>query len=251
MEQPTLEVRLRVSGSLLSTNGTLYLDQALTKPAILDSLLPTAAKSLPLYFKPAHDFNGTVDLKYVAVGAQSGASNAVDFYLTVSGIDGGVDVLGHVGAFAVADFSFDIEALSSWTQGGGASVGKPNPAPLVIDLKPGAHLNDFIANITGGDAFPHVRLEGVTAASDGAQTVYDLRLDGVFMTQVTDTNGVDHLELVYRAVSLTTTEQNPDGSLGASQTTAWDVPTLTTSTTPLIRPWRGQRAGRPMRLTFI
>ena len=160
-------------------------------------------------------------------GTAGGASNAVDFYLTVSGIDGGVDVLGHVGAFAVADFSFDIEALSSWTQGGGASVGKPNPAPLVINLKPGAHLNDFIANITGGDAFPHVRLEGVTAASDGAQTVYDLRLDGVFMTQVTDTNGVDHLELVYRAVSLTTTEQNPDGSLGASQTTAWDVPTLT------------------------
>src|SRR5204862_167443 len=91
-----------------------------------------------------------------------------------------------------------------------------------LDLKPGAHLNGFLSDITQGQAFDLMRLEGVTA--DGTHTVYDLRLSDVFMTQITDTNGVDHLELVYRKVSLTTTEQNPDGSLGASQSLLWDVP---------------------------
>ncbi len=161
------------------------------------------------------------------------ATSSVDYYLTVSGLDGGEVVAGHVGAFDVADFSFDIDALTSWTSGGGASVGKPNPAPLIIDLKPGADLNGFIQDITQGKSFPHVRLEGVTAAANGAQTVYDLRLDGVFVTKVTDTNGVDHLELVYKAVSLTTTAQNPNGTLGTPQTIGWNVPTGTTFTTPL------------------
>src|SRR5258707_681905 len=111
------------------------------------------------------------------------AATSIDYYLMVSGLDGGGAVPGHVGAFAVADFSFDIDALVSWTSGGGASVGKPNPAPLIIDLKPGADLNGFIQAITQGHAFPLLRLEGVTAAADGAQTVYDLRLDGVFVTK--------------------------------------------------------------------
>ena len=227
----------------LPTNGTLYLDQALTVPATLGSFLPNGVGTLPLYFTPAQDFNGAVDLKYVAVaGSAGGAANPVDYYLTVSGLDGGGVVSGHEGAFAVADFRFDIEALTSWTSGG-ASVGRPNPAPLVIDLKPGAPLSGFIKEITQGHAFPHLRLEGVTAAANGAQTVYDLRLDGVFVTKVTDSNGVDHLELVYKAVSLTTTDQNPNGSLGTPQTISWDVPSGTTSTNPLVAAVAGTSGG--------
>src|SRR5262245_22090259 len=171
------------------------------------------------------------------------AADAVDYYLTVSGLDGGVVVKDHVGAFDVADFSFDIDALTSWTSGGGASVGKPNPAPLIVDLEPGADLNGFIKDITEGKLFPNVRLEGVTAAADGAQTVYDLRLEGVFVSKVTDTNGVDHLELVYKAVILTTTAQNPDGTFGTPQTIGWNVPTGTTFTTPLSAAVAGTSGG--------
>ena len=162
----------------LPTNGTLYLDQALTIPATLGSFLPSAVGTLPLYFSPAQDFNGAVDLKYVAVaGTAGGAANPADYYLTVSGLDGGGVAEGHEGAFAVADFSFDIAALVSWSQSGGVSVGRPNLAPLVIELKPGASLNGFMQNITEGHSFPHLRLEGVTTAAHGAKTVYDLRLD--------------------------------------------------------------------------
>src|SRR4029078_4784135 len=92
----------------------------------------------------------------------SGGSRSLDYYLTVDGLDGGVTVKGHEGAFAVENFVFDILADSSWTRGGGASVGKPEPSPLILDLKPGVDLTDFIQKITTGAQFPLLRLEGVT-----------------------------------------------------------------------------------------
>jgi len=221
----------------LPTNGRLFLDSAKTQPVLIDDLLASATNSLQLYFEPAPDFNGNVDLGYVAVGVQSGgsgAAHATEFYLTVAGIDGGVTVRDFEGTFAIEDFAFDILAASNWTSGGGASVGKPQPQPLRLELKAGSHLNEFVDNIVDGQQFPLLRLEGVV--SDGGitrQTVYDLRLEGVLVTKVTDTDGTDYLEVVYRKVSLTTAEYDPKGGLGAAQTIAWDVPGGTISDVPL------------------
>src|SRR5215813_1386854 len=112
-------------------------------------------------------------------------TSSLDYYLTVSGLDGGGAAQGHLGAFDVADFSFDIDALAS------------------------------------------------------------LRLDDVFVTKVTDTtDGVDHLELAYKAVSVTTTDQHHNGTL-ETQTIGWDVATGTTFTTPLVAAVAGDDQSPP------
>src|SRR5690349_22144215 len=82
----------------------------------------------------------------------------------------------------------------------------------------GADVSDFIQNIATGKAFPLLRLEGVVSTGGGTETVYDLRLSGEFATKVSDTNGTVHREVVYKAVSLTTTEQDPKGGPSTSET---------------------------------
>jgi type VI protein secretion system component Hcp len=119
----------------------------------------------------------------------SGGSSSLDYYLTVDWLDGGVTLEGHEGAFAVEDFIFDIQANTNFTSGSGAAVGKPNPSPLILELKPGAHLNEFVEKITKGTHFTLMRLEGVTSG-DSTTTVYDLRLSEVFVTRVTDSYGL-------------------------------------------------------------
>jgi type VI protein secretion system component Hcp len=209
----------------LPTNGTLYLDSALTIPVAVGSVLPSATGSLPLYFRPSQDFNGAVDFKYVSTGtfASAGPGNADAYYLTIDGVDGGVRAEGHDGSFAVAGFTFDVEQLFDGTSGGGSGQGKAEPGPLVVDLVPGSSLTELLKNGASGKHFTLLRLEGVSVDSDGERTVYDLRLSQVFVTKVTDTNGVDHAEFSYGAISLTTTGQNEDGSAAPPHTFSWNV----------------------------
>jgi hypothetical protein len=159
-------------------------------------------------------------------GSGDGAANASEFYLTLTGMDGGVTTKGHENSFAVADFQFDVSQLISMG-GGGGSAGAPDFAPLVVDLEPGAHLNGLLDALASGQTIDALTLQGdVISGLSGPQTVYDLSLSDVVVTRVTDTNGEDHLEFGYSAVSLTTHELNPDGSLGAPHTWEFDVELL-------------------------
>ena len=88
--------------------------------------------------------------------------------------------------------------------------------------------------MTRKQAFASVRLEGVTSEETGAHTVYDLRLEGAYVTKVTDTSGHDHVQFTYSRVSLTTRPQiSASGALGGHETIGWDVGHGTTFTSPL------------------
>jgi len=179
------------------------------------------------------------------------AARIEHYYLTATGLDGGTTApsLGLVGAFNVVDFRFDIGALTRWIEGHQTpTVGGPMPEPLVIDLEPGSP-SGFLKAITQKQTIPHLRLQGLTAESEGGHTVYDLRLDNVVVKKVTETDGIDRLELLYGAVSVTTREQISDrGPLGPAETIGWNVIAGTAFTTPLTaavgRPADGTMEGR-------
>ena len=54
----------------------------------------------------------------------SSANAAADYYLKLEGIDGESASRGHEGSLSVDSFSFGASQSSSWTKGGGASVGR-------------------------------------------------------------------------------------------------------------------------------
>ena len=158
------------------------------------------------------------------------AAKASTYFLTIDGINGGSVSDRHPGAFDVADYDFDVSAIIDAVTGGGGGGGtsKPKFSPLTVDLDLNSGLTALLKDIVTGQHIPSVELLGVR--TDG-KTVYDLRLGDVVLTTYHDTNsGHDMLSFSYQQVSLTTTPQKADGSLGTPVTFSWDLATAKEAT---------------------
>ena len=87
---------------------------------------------------------------------------------------------------------------------------------MTVDLDLNSGLTALLQDLATGKHIPSIELKG--ASADG-HTVYDLKLGEVVLTTYHDTNsGHDMLSFSYQQVSLTTTPQNPDGTLGTPVT---------------------------------
>lgn len=81
----------------------------------------------------------------------------------------------------VRTLEFQVNAASSWTKGGGASVGKPNPANLIIKKSNNKSTSDFLKSIGQGKAIPEVIFEYYDVAN---KLYYSITLTNVFLTQL-------------------------------------------------------------------
>src|SRR5262245_33488298 len=157
----------------------------------------------------------------VIPGGGPTGGGAQTYYLTIDGIVGDSTNAKHARSFEIVDYSFDVSALVSAATGGGGAGTKATFSPLTVDLDLNSGLTALLDDIATGRHVKSIELQGV--ASDG-QTVYDLKLGEVVVTKYHDTNsGHDSLSFSYEKVSLTTTPQNQNGSLGTPVTVSWDV----------------------------
>src|SRR5581483_2088985 len=148
-----------------------------------------------------------------------GAAQA--YFLTVDGIVGGSQATGHVGAFDIAGFNFDVTNAVNLATGTGGTASKPNFSPLTIDLSQSPSLAALIKDDIIGHTLRSIELTGIAT---GGGKVYDLKLGDVTVSEVHDTNsGHDVLSFSFDQFSLTTTGQNPDGSQGATSTVSWNL----------------------------
>ncbi len=81
----------------------------------------------------------------------------------------------------VRTLDFQINAASSWTKGGGASVGKPNPATLIIKKPNNKSTSDLFKSIGQGKSIPEIIFEYYDAAN---KLYYSITLTNVFLTQL-------------------------------------------------------------------
>ena len=130
-------------------------------------------------------------------------------------------VLGGV-ISAVAAFSWEVTADSSWSRGGGASVGKPNPGAIrftkLIDPSSIATLK----NIATGTSFPSAVFTVTFGKGNGAATmVYEM--ESLFVTSVTqgaaDGLVTEDVSFVFKAVKWTFTDSSGNVTSGT-----WDIP---------------------------
>src|SRR5262245_44117857 len=146
-------------------------------------------------------------------------SDALTYFLTIDGIDGGSTVDGHVGAFEISAYDFNVTLASSL---GGGGAGKAEFSPLTVDLALKLGLTSLLSAAAGGTHIDAVRLEGVRASDN--QTVYDLKLANVTVAVYQDVSGgQDQLVFDYAQFGLSTKSQNANGSLNAAQSFAFDV----------------------------
>ena len=137
----------------------------------------------------------------------------------------------------VEGWDWEVEAETSWTKGGGASVGKPNPGKMGWEHTFDATSIVIMGYICTGKAFPKVELQ-VRRAGGGGRTepaYFTMAMEGAFITKVSnsgteDGNVVQKVQMVFKTVKIDYKPQNKkDGTLGAVKTFSWDIPAGTAS----------------------
>jgi type VI secretion system secreted protein Hcp len=149
---------------------------------------------------------------------------------------------GTKGWIEISEWSFDIEADTSYLKGGGAAVGKPQPNALswshYYDLSSPAIMN----RIVQGKHFPNAYIVMLkqTGSTDGkGERYFGIRMQEVFITKVSSKGAEDgsvtqDVEMVFKKVSIAYKPQasdNPNaavkgtsGTLGAKGPDfLWDI----------------------------
>ena len=88
----------------------------------------------------------------------------------------------------IQGWDWEVEAESSWTKGGGASVGKPNPGKLnfehyfdtVVDRDPGLHLHR--QGVPEGASCEMMK----TTGKGSPETYFTMTMEGAFITKVSN-----------------------------------------------------------------
>lgn len=136
----------------------------------------------------------------------------------------------------IQGWDWEVQAETSWTKGGGASVGKPNPGKMNFE-----HFFDtaspvILGYICTGKAFPKVELQLMKTTGKGTpESYFTMTMEGVFITRVANAgtvegNVVQKVEMVFKTVKIEYKPQNnKDGTLGPVKTFSWDIPAGTAS----------------------
>ena len=134
-------------------------------------------------------------------------------------------------------WDWEVEAETSWTKGGGASVGKPNPGKLNWEhyFDRSSHL--ILGYICTGTAFDKVVLEmckGTGARTGEPETFFTIQMEEAFITKVSQSateegNVVQKVEMVFKHIEIDYRAQglpwaSTPGGLAAPVKYHWYIP---------------------------
>lgn len=156
---------------------------------------------------------------------------AVNAFIKFDGADGESAQKGMEKWIEIQGWDWDIEAETSWTKGGGASVGKPNPGKMNFESYFSTASPTIMKFICTGKSFPNVQLKMMKTTGDSTpQPYFQMDMTGVFITKVAQ-NGTEEgtvqqkVEMVFKTVKIDYKPQdNNTGKLGAAKAFKWDIP---------------------------
>lgn len=138
----------------------------------------------------------------------------------------------------IQGWEWEVEADTSWTKGGGASVGKPSPGKLTFEHYFDTSSTVIMRYIFSGQSFDNIQLEMLkgTGTDKGQMCFFRMEMRDAFITKVTNSatdegNVVQKVELVFKEVTFVYRPQLDQddgkgraGQLGAESTVSWDIP---------------------------
>lgn len=163
---------------------------------------------------------------------------ALNALMKISGAKGETKQEGRYkseGWIELQGWDWEVEAETSWTKGGGASVGKPNPGKMNWEHSFDTSSTTILKYIFSGQAFDTIELHMLkgTGSQKGQQVFFKMVMNGAFITKVAQTateegNVVQKVEMVFKDVTFTYSpqiDQGPQaGTLGAASSVTWDIP---------------------------
>lgn len=136
----------------------------------------------------------------------------------------------------IQGWDWEVEAESSWTKGGGASVGKPNPGRFHFEHRFDTASTVMLGYICTGKAFPKCELQMIkTGGKSIPETYFTMTMEGVFLTKISNAGTAEgivtqQVEMVFKTVKIEYKSQdNKTGTLVAAKTYNWDIPAGTAS----------------------
>ena len=149
--------------------------------------------------------------------------------------DGESIVKGKEKWIEIQGWDWEVDAETSWTKGGGASVGKPNPGKMHFEHRFDTASPVILGYICTGKAFPKCELQMMRPAGAGnLQTYFTMTLEGVFITRVSNTGTADGnvaqiVEMVFKTVKIEYKSQDSKGAMVPAKVFSWDIPAGTAS----------------------
>jgi type VI secretion system Hcp family effector len=134
----------------------------------------------------------------------------------------------------IRGWDWEVEAESSWTKGGGASVGKPNPGAISFEHRFDTASTVILGFICSGKAFPKVELQMTKATGARVETYFTMTMEGAFITKVSNSGTEEgdvsqRVEMIFKTVKIEYKPRDASGALGAAKTYNWDIPAGTAS----------------------
>ena len=131
-------------------------------------------------------------------------------------------------------WDWEVEAETSWTKGGGASVGKPSPGKMNWEHSWDRSSSVILGYICTGTAFEKIYLTMCkSTGTKNRQPFFRIEMREAFITKATQSateegNVTQKVEMVFKAISIEYWQQGIDktkpGGLQAVNEFSWDVP---------------------------
>ena len=160
-------------------------------------------------------------------------ASALNAFMKIGKANGESKQAPFVDWIEVQSWDWEVEADTSWTKGGGASVGKPSPGKLNFEHSWNRSSYVILGYICTGTAFSDVLIEMCkSTGSSGRKPFFKVEMRECFITKVTQSatdegNVLQKVEMVFKAISIQYWQQgllsNP-GHLKAVNEFSWDVP---------------------------
>lgn len=166
----------------------------------------------------------------VAALAPTSVAAATTYFLKLDGIPGESADKLHKEWIELQGWSLGVTAESSWTKGGGASLGKPNPGPFSTTATLSKASPVLYSYIAQGKVIPSATLAVSRTTSTGAATdYYTVKLENVYLTSVKTGGAVgdsglpaESLTLVYKSANWSYNVLDSKGAVSGKVNFAWD-----------------------------
>lgn len=168
-----------------------------------------------------------VALAFVA-SASTVAVHAENYYMRLTGgtpsIIGESTVKGYEHWIDIDSVAWSVDAETSWTKGGGASVGKPNPGKISWTQTFDSSVPSMFSYITAGQAVDKAVVEYTRSTGGGETTYLQLNMGGLFFTDLAFNGNTMSASGVFKTISMTYWPEDPKGGRGKPISFDWDIP---------------------------
>ena len=137
---------------------------------------------------------------------------------------------GDKGWFEIQSWDWEIEAESSWTKGGGASVGKPNPGKMNFEHYFDKSSPAIMSFICQGKSFDSAELNMCkTTGGPVPEQYFKMVMKNAYITKVSNSgteegNVSQKVECVFKEVFIEYKAQKNDGKLDSAMKYHWNIP---------------------------